>query len=166
MADWEQQFDDLIEARGSSLSAYAYLLTGDRTTAADLLQESLLRVFTRLRLRDDIDELEAYTRRAILHLYLDERRRQHRWQATKHLLATPTTRPPVDEAILDSDAILGAFATLSPRQRVCVVLRFYHDLSVPAIARELGCGDGTVKRHLNDAKTRLAAQLRSTEENV
>ena len=39
MADWEQRFDELVAARGASLSAYAHLLTGDRTAAADLLQE-------------------------------------------------------------------------------------------------------------------------------
>jgi RNA polymerase sigma factor (sigma-70 family) len=53
---------------------------------------------------------------------------------------------------------------LSPKQRACVVLRFYEDLPVAAIADELSCSEGAVKRHLADAKTRLAERLRLTPE--
>lgn len=115
---------------------------------------------------DDIDALEAYARRVILNLYLAERRRNDRWQARKHLFVTPAVRPADDEQLLRSNAILTALGALSPRQRACVVLRFYRDLAVPAIALELGCSEGAVKRHLADAKTRLAKQLRTTEESV
>ena len=40
---------------------------------------------------------------------------------------------------------MTALAELPPRQRACVVLRFYEDLSVEAVAEALGCRTGTVK---------------------
>ncbi|MEK8226011.1 sigma factor-like helix-turn-helix DNA-binding protein [Oerskovia sp. M15] len=52
-----------------------------------------------------------------------------------------------------------ALAGLTPRQRACVVLRYYEDLTVPRIAEELGCAEGTVKRHLSDAMTVMKATL-------
>ncbi|MGW2749086.1 sigma factor-like helix-turn-helix DNA-binding protein [Streptomyces sp. NPDC001450] len=43
---------------------------------------------------------------------------------------------------------------LSPRQRACVVLRYHEDMSTAGVAARLGCGEGTVKRHLSDALAR------------
>jgi RNA polymerase sigma factor (sigma-70 family) len=65
-----------------------------------------------------------------------------------------------------ADEVRRALATLSPRQRACVVLRYYEDLSVVEIADELGCAEGTVKRHLADARTKLALQLTINEERA
>ncbi|MEU8224790.1 RNA polymerase sigma factor [Kribbella sp. NPDC048915] len=65
-----------------------------------------------------------------------------------------------------ADSVRRALATLSPRQRACVVLRYYEDLTVPEIAAELDCAEGTVKRHLADARAKLATQLTITEEST
>jgi RNA polymerase sigma factor (sigma-70 family) len=102
----------------------------------------------------------------ILNLYLEGRRRHDRWQANQHLLATESIGGVLDEQVLEERRVQAALALLSPRQRACVILRFYDDFSVAAIADELGCGEGTVKRHLADAKVRLADQLGITEESV
>jgi RNA polymerase sigma factor (sigma-70 family) len=61
------------------------------------------------------------------------------------------------------DALLAALGTLSPRQRACVVLRFYEDLPVAGVAAALGLGEGTVKRYLSEAMTRLAERLSPAE---
>jgi RNA polymerase sigma factor (sigma-70 family) len=59
-----------------------------------------------------------------------------------------------------------ALRSLSPRQRACVVLRFYEDLPVTEVAARLGCSEGTVKRHLSDAMTRLADLVTSPFKKV
>jgi RNA polymerase sigma factor (sigma-70 family) len=55
--------------------------------------------------------------------------------------------------------ILVALGTLSPRQRACVVLRFYEDRQVADIADLLGCSTGSVKRYLNEALGHLRIRL-------
>lgn len=163
MADWESAFDELVAVRGPALRGYAYLLTGDATTAADLVQEALLRVFGRLRVGRDIEQLEGYLRRVILNLYVDDRRRAKKWRETRHLLVEPDSQ---SEDLATTSTVRQALSDLSPKQRACVVLRYYEDLTVPEIADQLGCAEGTVKRHLADARSRLAAQLGVTEESV
>ncbi|GAA1573838.1 MULTISPECIES: RNA polymerase sigma factor [Kribbella] len=163
MADWERAFQELLAARGDALRAYGYLLTGEQAAAADLVQDALLRVFSRLRLGDDIAELESYVRRAMLNQYVDGRRRAGLWRAKRHLFVQPVAEEP-DHG--PADDIRHALATLSPRQRACVVLRYYEDLTVPQIAAQLDCAEGTVKRHLADARGKLAAQLAVPEENL
>ena len=48
---------------------------------------------------------------------------------------------------------------LSPRERSCVVLRYYEDLKVADIAQWLGISPGAVKRYLSDALGRMAIAL-------
>jgi len=164
VADWEQAFRALLATRGGALRSYAYLLTGDTASAGDLVQEALTRVFGRRRVGGDIHQLEAYVRRAMLNQYVDSRRRLARWNATRHLLVDPPHHD--DDRFAVADEVRRALSTLSPKQRACVVLRYYEDLTVPEIADELGCAEGTVKRHLSDARTKLATQLAITEEST
>ena len=164
MADWEQAFRALLATRGGALRSYAYLLTGDPATAGDLVQEALTRVFGRRRVGGDIDQLEAYVRRAMLNQYVDSRRRLARWNATRHLLVDPPHHD--DDRFAVADEVRRALGTLSPRQRACVVLRYYEDLTVTEIAAELDCAEGTVKRHLADARAKLATQLAITEKST
>ena len=165
MADWESTFNELVAVRGGALRSYAYLLTGDTAAAGDLVQEALLRVFGRLRLGADVQQLDGYVRRVILNLYVDDRRRAKLWNDTRHLLVEPDVHGD-DDHVVTANAVRQALSDLSPKQRACIVLRYYEDLSVLEIADQLGCAEGTVKRHLADARTRLAAQLGVTEESV
>ena len=71
--------------------------------------------------------------------------------------------PDLAEQVSARDAVLGALRQLSPRQRACVVLRFYEDLPVAGIARALGLGEGTVKRYLSEGTALLAGHLSGTE---
>ncbi|MEQ1701476.1 MAG: sigma-70 family RNA polymerase sigma factor, partial [Ilumatobacteraceae bacterium] len=68
-------------------------------------------------------------------------------------------------AAADRDRTLRALATLPPRRRAVVVLRYYDDLSEARIAQVLGVGVGTVKstlsRALEQLRTALEAQDRS-----
>ena len=164
MADWERAFRALVATRGGALRSYAYLLTGDPIAASDLVQEALTRVFGRRRIGGDIDELEAYVRRAMLNQYVDNHRRLKRWNATRHLLIDLPHHD--DDRIALAIEVRRALATLSPKQRAAVVLRYYEDLSIVEIAAELGCAEGTVKRHLANARAKLAQQLAIKEESA
>ncbi len=167
MRRWEDVLDDLVRHRGGALVRYATLLAGDRATAEDLVQDALLRCFGSGRpLRDEV-AAEAYVRRAILTVFLDSTRRSLRWRAVAHLLATDDTHAgPGAEAAGDRVDVTAALATLSPRLRACVVLRFYDDLTVPQIAARLDLAEGSVKRYLADATDQLEALLGPLEDGA
>ena len=67
-----------------------------------------------------------------------------------------------EQGVLRGDrarAVVARLHDLPRRQRECVVLRFYDDLTVPDIARVLGVAEGSVKSHLHRAMTTLAIEL-------
>ena len=162
MRAWEDVLDDLVRHRGGALVRYATLLTGDRRAAEDLVQDALVKSFgTGRPLRDEL-AAEAYVRRAILTVFLDGTRRRRRWSGVAHLLARDDEGP--DHAAGDRIDVQRAIATLPPRLRACVVLRFYDDLTVPQIARDLDLAEGSVKRYLSDACDQLEALLGPIED--
>jgi RNA polymerase sigma factor (sigma-70 family) len=54
---------------------------------------------------------------------------------------------------------MDALARLPLRQRACVVLRYFEDLSVTDTATALGCSEGTVKSQTSRALVSLRAMF-------
>jgi RNA polymerase sigma factor (sigma-70 family) len=71
--------------------------------------------------------------------------------------------PDLADQVVTRDVLLTALGELPPRQRACVVLRYYQDLPVAQVAAALGVADGTVKRYLSEALDRLAARMSPAE---
>ena len=159
MGGWEQGLDELVRTRGPALVGYAYLLCGDRREAEDLVQDALVKAFSRGRSGIEAASIEGYVRRTLLNTYVDGFRRRRRWAAVRHLVAPDDAAAAPDAGVTERMAVAQALRSLSPRERACVVLRFYDDLTVAAIADELGLSQGAVKRYLSDGVRRLEGLL-------
>ena len=131
----------------ASLTRLAYLLCGDRHLAHDLVQTCLIRLYQAWpRLRDP-GAADAYARKALLRCWLNERRRPWRRAETRDGAVPDTPDPardPADDAHLKA-VMREALATLPPRQRAAVVLRYWAQHSVTETAAILRCSEGTVK---------------------
>ncbi len=156
-AEWENTVVTLVEQRGDALSRYARLLCGSADDAADLVQDALVKTFGRLGNGFTVAGAEAYVRRTILTTYLDGGRRRSRWRRIAHLTAVPERVDASDPA--DRLDLLDQLARLAPRERACLVLRYYDDLKVDDIAGQLGISSGAVKRYLSDGLAKLQVAL-------
>ena len=179
MAGWENELDELMRARGSALVRYAYMLSGDRALAEDLVQDALVKVYSRLRgtpaspgrwacpraARRTTSTPRSRTPRATC----DGRCSPSTWTATasgsagpgiKHLLAEDLSTRGADQAASARIDVMAALARLGARERACVVLRYFEDMTVPQIAEVLGTAQGTVKRYLSDATKNMQEFLR------
>jgi RNA polymerase sigma-70 factor (sigma-E family) len=156
---WKQTVAELATGRGIALKRYAFLLCGDDSRAEDLVQEAFVRVFSRPLRAPRPSTAEAYVRVIMVNLYVDETRRRSRWARIAPLLAMPGVAADPADQVVSRDAMLTALSGLSPRQRACVVLRYYEDQPVAEIARALGVAEGTVKRYLSEALPQMAARL-------
>lgn len=156
---WEQVVTRLVDERGDALRRYAYLLCGDADDAADLVQDALVKTFGRLRNGFTVSSAEAYVRKAVLNTYLDGGRRRTLWRRIAHLVAQPEEQPSSAPATDERLDLLARVQSLAPRERACIVLRYYEDLKVDDVAAELEISPGAVKRYLSDALGKLAIAL-------
>jgi RNA polymerase sigma-70 factor (sigma-E family) len=156
---WEDQVTTSVTERGPALVGYARLLTGDHDSAQDLVQDALAKAWSRWRAGADIASLEGYVRKAVLTTYLDQYRRRRLWQGRAQLFVAPEATPGPASATETATDLESALRHLPPRERACVVLRFYDDLTVAGIAERLGLSEGVVKRYLSDGTKRLGALM-------
>lgn len=135
-------FAELFAGRATALRRTAYLLCGDWHRAEDLTQTAFAKCFAAWgRLREPA-AAEAYLRATLMHAFLDDNKRG--WRREHATADLPERIAPA----ADSESrmvLLEALAKVPPRQRACLVLRFYDDLSVEDTAETLGCSTGTVK---------------------
>jgi len=135
-------FDQFVASRGPALLRFAYLLTGDRRLAEDLVQDALVKAYRRWS-RHPVEYAEAYVRRIIVNEYLSWRRLRSSSEVTGHI--RPQVCHDAADAVAERDQVWRALADLPRRQRSVLVLRYYEDLSDADIAALLGCAEGTVR---------------------
>ena len=152
--DRDGEMREFVSARGPALSRAAYLLTGNRDAAEDLVQETYV-VMVRQWRRIDSSNPEPYVRRIMYSRFVDGWRR-------RRLVEFPTATPseaadPVDESgrVVDRLTLGQALMLLTPRQRAVLVLRFYEDLTEVQVADALGVSTSTVKSQARVALQRL-----------
>ena len=152
-----EDFVAWVAGHRTRLLRSAYLLTGDRAQAEDLVQEAVIKVAERWgRLR--AGHPTAYARTVIVHDHASWWRRRRE---------TPSADPVRDRAHPETDdagrsVLLTALGGLPRRQRAVIVLRYFDDLTERETAEALGVTVGTVKSQAHAALRRLRshAELR------
>jgi RNA polymerase sigma-70 factor (sigma-E family) len=152
----EDEFVEFAGAASGRLRRTAFLLCGDWHTAEDLTQTTLAKVFTAWRRISHRDAVNAYAMRTLLNTYLAESRRKRPAELLTGQVPEQPVETPGPELRL---AVLGALATLPPKARAVVVLRYWADMSVDQVASLLGCSTGNVKSQCARALDKLRLLL-------
>ncbi len=153
----DAEFSAYMAARQPSLLRTAYLLTGDRHTAEDLVQTALAKLYLSWDRVQRQESLDGYVRRILVNEHNSLWRRPWR----RH--ETTTSELPEQPAGPDGgshDADLWAFVQTLPRkQRAAIVLRYYEQLSEAETAEVLGVSVGTVKSQTSRALATMRTRV-------
>lgn len=123
----------------------AYLLTGDRELAEDLVQEAFLRFVGRLHHLRDPGAFDGYLRRTIVNLSNDVFRRRAVERSYLERRTAEIREGHTDPDVADYGSMRTALLSLPQRQRAAIVLRYYEDLHESDIAELLRCRPATVR---------------------
>jgi len=147
----DAEFTAYLHARQPSLLRTAYLLTGDRHQAEDVLQTSLAKLYLAWDKVRDRDSVDAYMRRIMLNENNSLWRRG--WNKREFATDVIPDGDPHHDAYDDgrSVALWQVVQSLPPKARAVVVLRYYEQLSEAETADVLGISTGTVKSQCSRA---------------
>lgn len=157
----QEDFVEFATAAKPWLLTTAWMLTGDPHDAEDLVQETLARVYVKWRKVSE-QQPAAYARRILANLHTDRWRRNRREVLVGEVNHRARASHGPDPVTVD---LIRALQTLGPRERECVVMRHYLDLSEKQTAEALGVSVGAVKGYTARGLTALRAALRE-ENNV
>lgn len=158
------EFRAFVAARSPALLRTAFLLTGNRMGAEDLMQSTLVKVFLAWRRIAVPAAAEAYARTTMTRtFYRDVSRRRVRELLVE---SPPETAVVAESGSPDREAMWAAISALPPRQRAVVVLRFYEDLSEAEVAEVLRINRGTVKSQTSKALASLRHHVTDFSQNA
>lgn len=155
-------FAAFVREQTPALLRTAYLLTGNRLAAEELVQDTLVRMYPKWHRVEQAEAPLAYVRRSLANGFVNQQRR-----ASRREYAYADVPERVDDRdafgqLADRDDIWARLATLPERQRAALVLRFYEGLSDDDAADALGCRVGTVRslvsRGLATLRSAMAAE--------
>ncbi|HEX6247474.1 MAG TPA: SigE family RNA polymerase sigma factor [Nocardioidaceae bacterium] len=155
----DEEFAQYMAARQSSLLRTAYLLTGDRHSAEDLVQTSLAKLYLSWDKVQKRELVDGYVRRIMVNENNSLWRRA--WKRKEVTTDEVPDRTGVQDRHDDGErsALWDFVQTLPRKQRAVVVLRFYEDLSEAEVADILGISVGTVKSQSSRALAALRARV-------
>lgn len=167
--------EQLIACYQAKAVRTAYLVTHDEPMAEDVVQDAFVRFYERVRYFDERRLFEPYFLRCVVNAALNAVEKERRstpvvdevmdFHAFEQLLSRAlSVEAQVEFGELKRE-ILQALGSLSPRQRVALVQRYYLDMSEKEMTEALDIAPGTVKWLLNAGRTRLRALL-SSERSV
>jgi len=153
----EAEFDEFYTSSFARVTGQVHALIGDRDEAQECVQEAFVRAWAHRGKLSRAEHPEAWVRTTAYRLAVS------RWRRTR-LARRPADRalsPALRTEATDETrvAIMAALARLPESQRRALVLHHLCDLSVEAVAREVGAPEGTVKARLSRGRAALAAIL-------
>ncbi|KAA1421298.1 SigE family RNA polymerase sigma factor [Nocardioides humilatus] len=159
----DAEFTEYLAVRQPTLLRTAYLLTGDRHQAEDILQTSLAKLYLAWDKVHDRGAVDAYVRRIMVNENNSLWRRawKKREWATDEVPEGAPHHDHYDDGT--NDQLWAVVQTLPPKARSVVVLRYYEQMSEAEVADALGISVGTVKsqcsRALSALRERVPAEL-------
>lgn len=156
----------MFTQEGSSLVRLARFFCDDRNAAEDLVQEAFIRLHRSAGSIRDIERVPAFLRSIVINLARDHNRRGLMSLRHRNAVDPPTPPPePADRAIADDETVvvLEALRSLPDRQRACLVLHYYEQLSIAEVSDTLQISKNSVKTHCRRGLASLESRLEASE---
>lgn len=144
MAD-DLAFERFVREQTGSLYRTAYLLTGNRHAAEELLQDTLTHLYPKWAVVAAAERPVAYVRRALANRFVSGRRAPAARGESMWEVPDTWDGSDLSETVAVSRTVWQLLGDLPERQRAAVVLRYFHDLSDTDVAEVLGCRPVSVR---------------------
>jgi RNA polymerase sigma-70 factor (ECF subfamily) len=158
LAQIGSSFEAFYRHEYSQVLALAYVLTGNRATAEDLVQDAFTSAYRRWDAVSAYARPDCWVRRAVANRAVSAIR--HRYVETRGLLRMAASRQATLDGLPEpTEEFWAKVRSLPRRQKQTLALHYLEDRSTKDIGEILGCSEATVRVHMNRGRQTLAARL-------
>lgn len=160
--------DQLVRNHQTKAIRTAYLIIHDEELAEDVVQETFLRIYQRIRYFDETRPFEPYLLRSVVHTAINIAEKMCReiplsqfdgQRFVEGLIVKAASVEDQLEYAQLKERILTSLSKLPPRERALIVERYYLEMSEKEMAVEHEVAPGTIKWSLHMARRRMRTFL-------
>jgi len=165
------ELEQCIHEYGKEIYSFCKHLTGSRQEADDLYQDTFLKAVELQQKIDWQDNPKSFLLSVAVRIWKNRKRKvawRNRIAPTEVLIEERDvdkncdTEASLEESYIiqeEAEIVRSAVEKLSEKLRVCVLLFYMEELSIPQIAKVLKIPQGTVKSRLYQARKQLEKEL-------
>jgi RNA polymerase sigma factor (sigma-70 family) len=153
-------FDSYYELSYDRVRRAMTLAFRDPDVAEEFTQEAFFQTLRRWKRISRLDHPEGWTMVVALNKGRDTHRRRVRQTMKYKLLAQPSAMESKETQVDARILVTGLLEHLGDRQREALLLRYVSQLTIPEIAKVMGCAEGTVKATLHAALAKASLQVK------
>lgn len=151
----ELAFNQLVSLHKRKLYSIAYSYLRNEADALEALQDSVCKAWLKKATLKDRDAFLPWITRILINGCIDELKRKQRVLPQSHT-AYEGTHEMMSIYRMDLEI---ALARLKPKYRHVLTLKYYHDMTLPDIAKILDRPEGTIKTWLHQALKQVRKQI-------
>lgn len=158
-----EAFTALMQMQKQQLYRMAFRYLHNEADALEALQEVTCRAYTRIGRLKEPRYVSTWLYRIMINYCMDEKKKRQRRerlsQAGKAHLSPEVSSGDTESARVDKMMMQAAVERLELPYQTVIQLKYYHDLTIPEIARTMEKPEGTIKTWLNKALKGLRSRL-------
>jgi RNA polymerase sigma-70 factor, ECF subfamily len=159
VASREAAFRQLADRHLAASYRLACAILRNPAEAQDATHDAFVQAWRRWSTLRDPARFEPWFDQIVVNTCRNRLKRASRWRTQDLSDDLAAAKGDPIGQVLDRDVLRAAIANLSPDHQLVVALRFYRDLTIDEIARQLGISPGTVNSRLHYAIKRLHATV-------
>ena len=156
-----EQFIDMVRSEQKGLRRFLLTLCGgDRMTADDIAQESLMKAYLALDKYDERQKAKLWLMKIAYNTFLNHHAKtaRHRYEDID-VTAMMSSQQSSDESFRYQE-LLQAMAELPDSERTTLILHYFEGYKVEEIAQITNCTDAAVKKRLQRGREELKRRIK------
>ncbi len=155
---------ELFEMYKNESFKYSYLITGDKYTSEDIVQETFITCYFHIKSLKNVEQFRSWFFKILTRIAWRYAKKQKKSVPVDNIFEKLQNKN-IDESIekyiinQQSQMLRTEIENLELKQRTVIILYYFNGLSVKEIANIIGCFEGTVKSRLYSARKKLKCSL-------
>ncbi|MBW6410715.1 RNA polymerase sigma factor [Clostridium weizhouense] len=160
---------EIFEIYKDQAFKYSYLITGNKFTSEDIVQETFIKCYLSAKSLRNVDQFKSWFFKILTRIAWKHAGKDKKALPLENIFEKAdnnSIEKSINMYIKDQEAetLHAEIEHLDLKQRTVIVLFYFNELSVKEIAKVMGCFEGTVKSRLHSARKKLKASLLNNED--